>query len=346
MSVESFRSWRGVREFFTEAIAAVGWQRLLVWSAAGALATAVVTNTFWLLIETVVPPSMAKDLELLPYFVGVFVATVIGQLMGPYAGLRRQLDNLADAYRVWFEAKSPLARLNRILWNMGTEAECASFRNNLSSRASDWVEFTLDDRRTKLLTIVSMNLESTPKLFHVPGVSRKDMAEFGPTPPNDALVSLARGLRDVGWGQFEMRPSWEWLVYSPISIGVAVLLLVVMVVLLSVMPVSSVGTDGLAYFFVTLAVQFPFYLTAIAFFMLLGAGRPSGVVEAAIPTGSRTDNLEQSLVEAHDPFERIRLLLGALPLDDQQGLLEATHYALWKALRPSKARPGTRTPGR
>jgi hypothetical protein len=50
----------------------------------------------------------------------------------------------------------------------------------------------------------------------------------------------------------------------------------------------------------------------------------------------RTENLDESLDLAGDPFERVRLYLGALPTDDRRALLEATHFALWKALRTIK----------
>jgi hypothetical protein len=70
--------------------------------------------------------------------------------------------------------------------------------------------------------------------------------------------------------------------------------------------------------------------------MLPSAGRPSGIVQAALPSGVRVGNLDESLALARDPFERIRLFLGALPLDEQRALLEATHYALWKAVRAYK----------
>jgi len=344
MLARNFRSWQGIRESIGEAISAVGWERLLVWSAAGSAAVAVATNTFWLLIETLVPPSMARGLELLPYFAGMFVATVVGQLLGPYAGLRRELQKLEAAHRAWFDANNPLAELNHFLWNMGTEAESSSFRSLVCGRTDDYAEHYLDEGRTRLLTTVSRNLESVPKLFHVPGVSRSDVAEFGSAPSGEVLVSLARGLREAaGWGQVELRPTWEWLVYSPLSIVGGLLLLFVMVVLLTLMPVSGLGTDGPGFFFSALAVQWPLYLVSVAFFMLLSAGRPSGIVQAALPTGLRTGNLVEALALANDPFERIRLSLGSLPPDDRKALLEATHYALWKAARAYKTASRART---
>jgi len=184
---------------------------------------------------------------------------------------------------------------------------------------------------------VSRNLESVPRLFHVPGMGGRDLADFGPAPSAECLVSLARGLRDVAnWGQVELRPTREWVVYTPLSAIVALLILAAMVLLSALLPVSSLGTGGLVSFFIALATQWPFYLVCIAFFMLLSASRPSGIVEAALPSGLHSGNLEESLAEAHDPFERIRLFLDVLPPDDQKGLLEATHYALWKTLRASR----------
>jgi len=261
------------------------------------------------------------------------VATVVGQLLGPYAALRWELEKLEPGYRVWFGAKSPLAELNHLLWNMGTETESNNFRASVSSRADDLVA-SLDKRRARLLTAVSRNLESVPKLFHVSGVNRKDVSEFGPSPTDECLISLARGLREAGWGQVEMRPSWEWVAYSPPTVVGAVVLLVAMVVLLAGMTGSNLVS--------ALAVQWPFYLAAIALFMLPSAGRPSGLVQAALPTGRRADDLDESLALARDPFERIRLFLGALPSDDQKALLEATHFALWKALRAYRAQPRAR----
>jgi hypothetical protein len=306
----------------------------VVWSAVAAVPVAVAANTFWLIIETLMPPSTARVFELVPYFGGMFMATVVGQLLGPYAALRWELEKLEPGYRVWFGAKNPLAELNHLLWNMGTEAESKSFRSGVSSRTADLVT-GLDKRRTKLLTAVSTNLESVPKLFHVSGVSRKDVAEFGSTPPDECLISLARGLREVGWGQVEMKPGWEWVAYSPSTVVVTLVLLVAMVALLALMPGSGPVS--------ALAVQWPFYLAAIALFMLPSAGRPSGIVKEALPAGLRADDLDESLALARDPFERIRLFLGSLPLEDQRALLEATHYALWKTLRPYRTRSKTRT---
>ncbi|MBM3333019.1 hypothetical protein FJY68_14440, partial [candidate division WOR-3 bacterium] len=60
---------------------------------------AIATNTFWLMIETMVPPGMARGLELLPYFGGVFLATLVGQLLGPYAALRWELEKLDPGTR-------------------------------------------------------------------------------------------------------------------------------------------------------------------------------------------------------------------------------------------------------
>ena len=279
---------------------------------------------------------MARGAELVPYFGGIFLATVVGQMLGPYAGLRPQLEKLEPGYRVWFNSDNPLAKLNRILWNMGTEAQSTSFQSRLSSRTDDFAERHLDERRTRLLTAVSENLESVPKLFHVRGVSRSQQAEFGSEPPEECLVSLARGLREAGWGQVELRPNPEWLAYSPMSIVGALLLLAPMVVLLALAPVSGQGTAGPGVFFGALAVQWPFYFVAIAAFMLRSAGRPSGIVQSALPVGLRAGNLDESLDLARDPFERMRLFLGALPQEDQRALLEATHYALWKALRTFK----------
>jgi hypothetical protein len=279
---------------------------------------------------------MARGAELIPYFGGIFLATVVGQLLGPYAGLRRQLEILEPGYRVWFNADNPLAKLNSILWNRGTEAQATDFQVRLSSRADEFAERHLDAGRTRLLTAVSQNLESVPKLFHVRGVNRSEMAEFGSAPAEECLVSLARGLRETGWGRVELRPNLEWLSYSPMSIVGALLLLGAMIVLLALAPVSGQETEGLGFFLSAMAVQWPFYFVAIAFFMLPSAGRPSGIVQAALPSGVRAGNLDESLALARDPFERIRLFLGALPLDEQKALLEATHYALWKAVRAYK----------
>jgi hypothetical protein len=164
-----------------------------------------------------------------------------------------------------------------------------------------------------------------PKLFHVSGLTQKDVAEFGPEPPYESLISLARGLRQVGWGQVQMKPSWEWVVYTPSGVIGALVLLVAMVVILARMPGS--GLVG------ALAAQCPFYMAAIALFMLPSAGRPSGIVRSALPKGLRAGDLDECLALAHDTFERMRLYLGALPPDDQKALLEATHFALWKTVR-------------
>jgi hypothetical protein len=336
MQTGNSRSRRRVRKSLSEAISAVGWKKLVLWSAVAAVPVAVATNTFWLLIETLLPPSLARGAELVPYFGGMFVATVVGQLLGPYAALRWELEKLEPGYRVWFGAKSPLAELNQLLWNMGTEAESNSFRNSTSIRTDDSVAYALDKRRTKLLTTLSRNLESVPKLFHVRSVNRSEMAEFGPTPTEECLMSLARGLRGAGWGQVELRPNLEWLSYSPMNIVGALLLLGAMIALLALAPVSGQGTEGIGFVLSAMAVQWPFYFVAVAFFMLPSAGRPSGIVQAALPSGVRAANLDESLDLARDPFERIRLFLGALPLDEQRALLEATHYALWKTVREYK----------
>jgi hypothetical protein len=312
----------------------VGWQKLVLWSAVAAVPVAVATNTFWLMIETVLPPSAARSFELLPYFGGMFAATVVGQLLGPYAALRWELEKLEPGYRVWFGTKSPLAELNQLLWNMGTEAESNRFRSSISIRTDNSVADPLDKRRAKLLTALSINLESVPKLFHVTGLNRENVAEFGSAPPDESLVSLAHGLREAGWGQVEMKPSWEWVAYSPPTVVGALVLLVAMIVLAARMPGSNLVS--------ALAVQWPFYLAAIALFMLPSAGRPSGIVQTALPTGLRADDVDESLALARDPFERIRLFLGALPPDDQKALLEATHFALWKTLRAYRTRPKAR----
>jgi hypothetical protein len=332
MPTKTQRSRRRVGLSIGEAISAVGLHRLLLWPAVAAVPVAVAANTLWLIIETLLPPSLARGAELVPYLGGVFLATLVGQLLGPYAALRWELERLDPGYRVWFGAKNPLAELNRILWNMGTEAQANSFRNGISGQTDEFAAGGLDEGRAKLLTIVSRNLESVPKLFHVSGMSRKDVAEFGPEPPYDSLVSLARGLRQAGWGQVELKPSWEWVVYSPSSVIGALVLLVAMVVILARMPGSGLVS--------TLAVQCPFYLAAIALFMLPSAGRPSGIVQSALPRGLRAGDLDESLALARDPFERMRLYLGALPPDDQKALLEATHFALWKAVRACS--PGSR----
>jgi hypothetical protein len=336
MPTKSYRSRRRVRRSIGEAISAVGLHKLLLWPAVAAVPVAVATNTFWLVIETLLPPSAARGAELVPYFGGILLATVVGQILGPYAALRWELERLEPGYREWFGAKNPLAELNRILWNTGTEAESNSFRSIITSSPKDETAAgVLDGRRARLLTTVSRNLESVPKLFHVPGVSRSDVAEFGSTPGDETLISLARGLHEAGWGQVELKPSWDWVVYTPSGVVGALVLLVAMVVLLARMPSSSLVS--------ALAVQWPFYYAAIALFMLPGAGRRSGIVQAALPKGLRASNLDESLALARDPFERMRLFLGALPPDDREALLEATHYALWKTLRACKAQPRTRT---
>ena len=318
------------------AISAIGWRKLLLWPAVAAIGIAVAANTFGLVLQTLLPLSVVRGTELLPYFGGVFLATVVGQILGPYAGLRRQLEKLGPGYRVWFKADNPMTRLNRILWNMGTEAQSASFQKHVSGGSDEPVWGPLDAARTRLLTAVSRNLESVPKLFHVHGVNRNRLAEFGPTPREESLVSLARGLREAGWGQVELRPSAEWLVYSPMSILGTIALLGAMILVLTLAPVSGQGTSGLGAFLNSLATQWPFYFVAVAGFMLRSAGRPSEIVKSALPTGLRSGNLDESLELAGDPFERTRLFLGALPPDDQQALLEATHFALWKALRTLK----------
>ena len=317
-----------------EAIAAVGWQRLLLWSAVASVPVAVAANTLWLIIETLLPPSAARGAELVPYFGGVFLATVVGQVLGPYAALRWELERLDPGYRVWFGARNPLAELNRILWNMGTEAQANSFRNSIAVQTDELAAAGLDAGRARLLTAVSRNLESVPRLFHVSGLSRKDVAEFGSEPPYESLVSLARGLRQAGWGQIEMRPGLDWLVYTPASVILALVLLVAMVVILARMPSSSLVS--------ALAAQCPFYLIAIALFMLPNAGRPSGMVQSALPKGLHAGDLDESLALARDTFERMRLYLYALPLDDQKALLEAAHFALWKTVRTWKSGARTR----
>jgi hypothetical protein len=336
-------SRRRARRSLDEAISALGWKKLTLWSAAAAVPVAIAANTFWLLIETLLPPSMARGAELVPYVGGMFLATVVGQLLGPYAGLRRQLEMLEPGYRVWFNADNPLAKLNRILWNMGTEAQSAAFRSLVSGVADEFTEQRLDKGRTKLLTAISQNLESVPRLFHVRGVNRKEMTEFGATPPEESLVSLARRLREVDWGRVELRPNLEWLAYPPVSIVGALVLLAAMILLLALAPVSRPGSEGFGVFFGALALQWPFYFAAIAFFMLPSAGRPSGIVRSALPSGLPTTNLDESLDLATDPFQRVRLFLGALPPDDQKALLEATHYALWKAVRTYSAGSRVRT---
>jgi len=292
------------------------------------------------MIETVLPPSSARGLELVPYFGGMFVATIVGQLLGPYAALRWEIDRLDPGNKEWFGATSPLTELNRILWNMGTEDEANRFRASVIDRAGDFAG-TLDERRRRLLTLVSRNLESVPKLFHVAGINREEVAEFGPTPPDETLISLARRIREVGWGQVELKPGWEWVVYTPFTVVGAVVLLGAMIVFLAVMPVVRPGSDGFGVFLYSMIVQSPFYFAAIALFMLPSAGRPSGLVQEALPNGATGGNLDESLSLARDPFERIRLFLGALQPDDQKALLQATHYALWKTLRA--CRPNSRS---
>jgi hypothetical protein len=340
MQARNQRSWHQARGSLSAAVSAVGWRKLLLWSAVAAVPVAIATNTFWLMIETALPPSSAKSLELLPYLGGMFLATVVGQLLGPYAALRWELEKLEPGHRVWFGTKNPLPELNNILWNMGTADEANRFRNAISTRGEDFATDILDKRRTQLLTTLSRNLESVPSLFHIPGVTRKDVVEFGAEPREDSLVSLARGLREVGWGKVDMQPSLDWVAFTPLSLVGTLVLLALMVVALALLPASRPGSDGIGYFFVALAVQSPFYLAAIALSMLPSAGRRSGIVQSALPTGLHTDGLDESLALASNPLERIRLFLGALSPDDQKALLEATHFALWKTLRTCK--PGTR----
>ncbi len=335
MPTKRIRSRRRVRRSIGEAVSAVGLQKLILWPAVAAVPVAVATNTFWLVIQTLLPPSVARGAELVPYFGGIFVATLVGQILGPYAALRWELEKLEPGYREWFGSKNPLAELNHVLWNVGTPAESGAFRSLISNRTDEADAGVLDGRRARLLTAVSRNLESVPKLFHVPGLSRNDVAEFGSKPSDESLISLARGLHEAAWGQVDMKPSWEWVVYTPSGAVGALVLLVLMIVLLAQMPGASlVGA---------LALQWPFYFAAIALSMLPGAGRRSGIVRAALPTGLQARDIDESVALARDPFERIRLYLGALPPDDQKALLEATHYALWKALRECRARPRTRT---
>jgi hypothetical protein len=271
------------------------------------------------------------------------LATVVGQLLGPYAALRWELDKLDPGSRVWFGTKNPLAELNSRLWDMGTAAEAASFRTRVLSGTDGFSADPLDAGRTNLLTAVSRNLESVPRLFHLAAVNREDMVEFGDSPPDDALLSLARGLRGAGWGQVELRPSWEWVVFTPATMIGALAILAVLIMTFTLVSVTGPGREGPFYFAAALALQTPFYLAAIALFMLPSAGRPSGIVKAALPTGLPSGNLDESLALAHDPLERIRLFLGALPEDDRKALLEATHYALWKTLRSHGAQPKVRT---
>lgn len=326
---------RRVRLSIGEAISAVGLQRLLLWSAVASVPVAVAANTLWLIIETLLPPGLARGAELVPYLGGIFLATVVGQMLGPYAALRWELERLDPGYRVWFGAKNPLTELNRILWNMGTEAQANRFRNSILGQTDDLAAGGLDEGRARLLTMVSRNMESVPKLFHVSGLTRKDVAEFGPEPPYETLISLARGLRQAGWGQVQLKPSLEWVVYTPSGVIGALVLLVAMVVILARMPGSNlVGA---------LAAQCPFYMAAIALFMLPSAGRPSGIVQSALPKGLRAGDLDECLALAPDPFERMRLYLSALPPDDQKALLEATHFALWKTMRASGTGSRVRT---
>ncbi len=336
------KGWREYRKSFGEAVAAVGWRRLLLWSAVAALPVALATNTFWLMIQTALPPSTARSLELVPYLGGMFLATVVGQLLGPYAALRWELEKLEPGHRVWFGQQNPLPELNGILWSMGTAEESGRFRAAISTEAEDCATDILDKRRAKLLTALSRSLESVPKLFHVPGVNRKELVEFGPAPREDSLISLARGLREVGWGKVDMQPSLEWVTFTPLSLVGTLVLLVVMVVVLSLLPASRPGSDGIDYFLIALAGQSPFYLAATALSMLPSAGRRSGIVQSALPTGLHADSLDESLALARDPFERIRLFVGALRPYDQKALLQATHFALWKTLRACKPGPRAR----
>jgi len=338
------RTRRALGKSMAEAVSAVGWNKLLLWSAIAAIPVVLATNLFRLVIETLLPPGAARSAELLPYFGGVFLATMLGQLLGPYAALRHELSRLIPADRVWFGANNPLSRLNRILWNMGAADESSSFRSCVASPAHEDTDYHLDKGRTNLLTAVSNNLESVPKLFHVQSVSRSDVPEFGPAPSEESLLSLARGLRHVGWGEVELRPSWEWVVYPPSSIAVSFLLVGAMIVLLARIPTGVPGADQPGFTPAALAVQSLFYFMSTALFMLISAGRPSGIIRAALPTGRRADDLDEALALARDPFERMRLFLGALPIDDQKALLEATHYALWRALRARRTRSRVRAP--
>jgi len=58
----------------------------------------------------------------------------------------------------------------------------------------------------------------------------------------------------------------------------------------------------------------------------------TGVQTCALPI-----YLEESLSTAGNAFERVRLLLGALPEGDQKELLEATRDALREAVQEHKA---------
>jgi hypothetical protein len=345
MPGRKIRSWRGAWRFLREAISAVGWSRLILWSAVAALPVAVATNTLWLMIQAVVPPRMASGVELLPYFAGMFLATVVGQVLGRYVGLQRELPKMKAGYRDWFK-DNPLAELNGILWNMGAEERAMAFRNSVSGEIQGTAVRYLDEERTMLLTIVGRNLESVLKLFHVPGMSLSSHGGVGSQPNDESLLSLARGLRKAGWGQVELRPSSEWLLRSmlPFSVVGSLLLLAVMALLSALTPVSNIlaaAADEHGFLFNALAVQGPFDFVLIAFSMLYSAGRASGVVAAAIPSGLRAGELEKALSEANDPFETVRLLLGALPEVERKELLEATRDALREALQEYRASTGT-----
>jgi hypothetical protein len=345
MPGRKIRSWRGAWRFLREAVSAVGWGRLLIWSAVAALPVAAATNTLWLMIQTAVPPRMASSLELVPYFAGMFLATVVGQVLGRYAGLQRELPKMKAGYRSWFR-DNPLAELNGILWNTGTEDQAMGFRGSVRGETSDTAVRYLDEERTMLLTIVGRNLESVLKLFHIPGMPLSSQGGFGSQPNDENLLSLARGLRKAGWGQVELRPSSEWLLHSmlPFSVVGSLLLLAVMLLLSALTPLSKLlaaAADEHGFLFNALAVQGPFDFVFIALSMLYSAGRASSVVAAAMPKGLRSGELEKSLTEASDPFERLRLLLGALPEADRKELLEATRDALREALQEYKAYSGT-----
>ncbi len=312
-----------------------------------AVPVAIAANTLWLMIETLFPPAVVKSLELLPYFAGMFVATVVGQLLGPRVWVRRQMERLDPAYRVWFSANNPIARLNHILWDTGTQSQIARFRSTVYSQTYDYSNQTydyanqtsayadqnIDKARTALLTRISTSLESVMRQFTIAGLDRNRLAEFGAKPTEECLVSLARQLHEAGWGRIELQPSMDWLSYSPLSVFGAVLLLVVMVILVSLLPASGPGTDAPAFLLVSLVTQCPFYIVCVAFFMLLSAGRAAGIVEAAAPKGKRANDLDDAVGLARDPFERIRLFLAALPADERKTLLESVHYALWKVVR-------------
>lgn len=350
MSVRLSRRRRGIQESVREAINAVGWRKLLLWSAVAAVAVAFVANTFWLMIETLFPPGAVRQLELMPYFAGMFIATVVGQVLGPRLWVRRQMERLDPAYRVWFSANNPIAKLNHILWDEGTEAQINRFRNAVYSQAygysnqtydhanqtSAYADQNIDRGRTALLTSVSMSLESVMRQFPIADLDRSRLAEFGAKPTEECLASLARQLREAGWGRIELRPSMEWLAYSLSSVVGAVFLLVVMVILLAQMPTSGPGADGAGFLLLALATQWPFYTVCIAFFMLLSAGRAAGIVEAAAPKGKHVGNIDDALGLARDPFERIRVFMAALPADERKALLESMHYSLWKVVRTHK----------